>query len=450
MTPDQRGTSPSPSLKQTRRAAAASLGGSILEYYDFAIYGLAAALVFGKVFFPSVDPTLGVLASFATFGVGFLARPLGGIVFGHLGDRLGRKNVLVTTMLIMGVSTVLIGCLPGHGSIGYWGAALLVLLRLAQGFAFAGEQAGAVLLVAEHATEGRRGLFASLPGAGVSVGLVLGNLAFLAVSNTMDPAALQAWGWRIPFWAGGLLVLIGLLIRSGLAETPDFERNKANDQVPASPLREVIRTHPVQILLAGGVQSGQAVASYITVVYSLAYAREHGVPASLPLLGIILSGALHLALVPAAGALSDRFGRLPTYLAGAVVIAISVLFFFPMIGSGSPALVICAYLLLFGIGWAVITGVYPVMLAEAFATKVSYSGVSLGMQLGVVIGGLTPFAATLVATLPNGSMLLSIGLSVVVLLSGWCAVAIVRRTRQARVAAATDQPVAVGAHDAKP
>jgi MFS family permease len=283
----------------------------------------------------------------------------------------------------------------------------------------------------------------------VSVGLVLGNLAFLAVSTTMDPAAVQSWGWRIPFWAGGLLVVIGLLVRFGLAETPDFERNKANAQVSASPIRDVIRTHPVQILLAGGVQAGQAVASYITVVYSLAYAREHDVPAALPLLGIILSGVLHLALVPAAGALSDRFGRLPTYLAGAVIIAVTSLFFFPMIGSGSPALVIGAYLLLFGVGWAVITGVYPVMLTEAFATKVSYSGLSLGMQLGVVIGGLTPFVATLVATLPDGPTLLSIGLSVIVLLSGWCAAAIVRRTTWARAVAAVGQPVAVGADDAK-
>ncbi|WP_275691323.1 MFS transporter [Pseudonocardia broussonetiae] len=449
MTTDQRGTSPSHSLKQTRRAAAASLGGTMLEYYDFAIYGLAAALVFGPVFFPSADPTLGVLASFATFGVGFLARPLGGIVFGHLGDRLGRKNVLVTTMLMMGVSTVLIGCLPGHDSIGYWGAVLLVVLRLVQGFAFGGEQPGAILLVSEHAAEGRRGLFASLPGAGVSSGLVLGNLAFLAVNNVMDPVAVQTWGWRIPFWAGGVLVVVGLLIRFGLAETPDFEKSRANDQVSRSPVREVIRTHPSQILLAGGVQAGQAVASYITVVYSLAYAREHGVPAALPLLGIILSGVLHLALVPAAGALSDRFGRLPTYLAGAVFIAVTALFFFPMVGSGSAVLVISAYLLLFGIGWAVITGVYPAMLAEAFATKVSYSGLSLGMQLGVVVGGLTPFAATLVATLPNGSTLLGIGLSVVVLLSGWCAAALVRRTPRAGVAASTGQPVAVGADDAE-
>ena len=449
MTVDQRREVPSHSPKQTRRAAAASLGGTLLEYYDFAIYGLAAALVFGPVFFPSADPTVGVLASFATFGVGFLARPLGGIVFGHFGDRLGRKNVLVTTMLIMGVSTVLIGCLPGYDSIGHWGAVLLVLLRLAQGFAFGGEQPGAVLLVAEHASAGRRGLFASLPGVGVSFGLVLGNLAFLAVSTTMDPAAVQTWGWRIPFWAGGLLVVVGLLVRFGLAETPDFEQNKANAQVSASPLRDVVRTHPTQILLAGGVQAGQAVASYITVVYSLAYAREHDVPAALPLLGIILSGVLHLALVPAAGALSDRFGRLPTYLAGAVFIAVTALFVLPMIATGSAVLVLSAYLLLFGIGWAVITGVYPVMLAEAFATKVSYSGLSLGMQLGVVIGGLTPFVATLVATAPNGPTMLSIGLAVVVLLSAWCAAAIVRRTTRSGVAATTDRPVAVGAADAQ-
>ncbi|QJY48867.1 MFS transporter [Pseudonocardia broussonetiae] len=418
------------SRPKMRRAAAAGMAGTMLEYYDFAIYGLAAALVFGPVFFPSTDPAVGVLASFATFGVGFLARPLGGIVFGHLGDRMGRKNILVVTVLMMGLSTVLIGCLPGYDSIGYWGAALLVALRLVQGFAFGGEQSGAILMVAEHAGEGRRGLFSALPGAGLSLGLILGNLAFLAVGQ-LGQEALLAWGWRIPFWAGGVLVIVGLLIRRTVAESPEFERLKASRQVSRSPILELVRTHPVEILFAVGVQVGVAVTAYIAIAYSLSFAKLQGVPGSLPLIGVLVASALHLVLLPLAGGLSDRIGRLPVHATGVLVLAVMGVLFLPMIAGGTPGLVIGAYVLFYGLGWGVLTGAFPSMLAESFDPAVSYSGLSVAMQLGNIVGGFTPFVATLVVT-AWGTGALGIGVTVIVLLSGVSAAALVRRTARRR------------------
>lgn len=418
------------SRTKLRRAAAAGMAGTTLEYYDFAIYGLAAALVFGPVFFPSADPTVGVLASFATFGVGFLARPLGGIVFGHLGDRLGRKNILVVTVLMMGLSTVLIGCLPGHDAIGYWGAVLLVVLRLVQGFAYGGEQSGAIIMVAEHAGERRRGLFSTLPGAGLSLGLILGNLAFLAVGQ-MGQEALMSWGWRIPFWAGGVLVIVGLVIRRTVAESPEFERLKADRQVARSPIVDLVRTQPVELLLAVGVQVGVAVSAYLAITYSLSYAKTQGVPGSLPLIGLLVASALHLVLLPLTGGISDRIGRLPVHITGVLLVAATGVVFLPVVGSGSAGLVIGAYVLFYGIGWGTLTGAFPSMLAESFAPAVSYSGLSVAMQVGNIIGGFTPFVAVLVVS-AWGISALGIGVTVIVLLSGVSAAALVRRTARTR------------------
>ncbi|MET0457218.1 MAG: MFS transporter [Mycobacterium sp.] len=414
------------SRPKMRRAAIAGAAGTTLEYYDFAIYGLAAALVFGPVFFPSTDPAVGVLASFATFGVGFLARPLGGIVFGHLGDRMGRKRILVVTVVMMGLSTVLIGCLPGYDSIGYWGATFLVGLRLVQGFAYGGEQSGAILMVAEHASPQRRGLYSALPGTGLSLGLILGNLAFLAAGQ-MGEEALLEWGWRVPFWAGGILVIVGIVIRRTVAESPEFERLKATRQVARSPIIELVRTHPVELLLAIGVQVGVAVSAYLAIAYSLSFAKLAGVPSTLPLIGLLAASALHLALIPAAGALSDRIGRLPVHATGVLVIAVMALLLLPMIDRGTAGFVIGAYVLFYGIGWAVLTGAFPSMLSESFDPAVSYSGLSLAMQLGNVIGGFTPFAATLVVR-AWGTTALGIMVTVIILFSGVSAAALVHRT----------------------
>lgn len=427
------------SRTKVRRAAIAGAAGTTLEYYDFAIYGLAAALVFGPVFFPSTDPAVGVLASFATFGVGFLARPLGGIVFGHLGDRLGRRNILVVTVVMMGVSTVLIGCLPGYDSIGYWGAALLVALRLVQGFAYGGEQSGAILMVAEHASEKRRGVFSALPGTGLSLGLILGNLAFLAAGQ-MGEQALLEWGWRIPFWAGGVLVIVGIIIRRTVAESPEFERLKAAREVARSPIVELVRTHPVELLLAIGVQVGVAVSAYLAITYSISFAKLSGVPSALPLTGLLIASALHLILIPAAGAVSDRVGRLPVHATGVLIIAVMALLLLPMIGRGTTVFVIGAYVLFYGVGWAILTGAFPAMLSESFEPAVSYSGLSLAMQLGNVIGGFTPFAATLVVS-AWGTTALGIVVTMIVLLSGVSAAVLVRRT--ARRVAGVPRPAAV-------
>ena len=413
---------------QPRRAGAASVAGTVLEYYDFAIYGLAAALVFGPVFFPTASPTVGLLSAFATFGVGFVARPLGGILFGHLGDRIGRKNVLSTTLVIMGTATVLIGCLPGYTTIGYWAPALLVALRLLQGLAFGGELGGAVLLASEHADPRRRGFYSSLPNAGISVGLLLGNLAFLAISR-MEPAALLSWGWRIPFWAGALLVVIGWASRRSIAESPEFQRNKAAANLPSKPLVEVLRDSRRQVLLAAGIVAGISSSAYAIITYSLSFAKQASVPSWQPLVGILAASALHMLWIPFAGALSDRFGRVPVFVSGTVAMAAIFPFFFSLLTSGSTSAVLLVYLVLFGAAYGAGVAVYPVLLTEAFRTRVAYSGISLGMQLGNIVGGFTPFLATLVVAGPGASVL-GLCLGLLALISAGCAIGIARVSRR--------------------
>ncbi|GAA4550254.1 MFS transporter [Pseudonocardia xishanensis] len=426
---------------QARRAAVASVAGSVLEFYDFAIYGLAAALVFGPVFFPSVSPTVGLLSAFATLGVGFVARPLGGMLFGHLGDRWGRRNVLVVTLLIMGTATVLIGCLPGYATIGFWAPLLLALLRLIQGLAFGGEWGGAVLLASEHAAPSRRGLYAALPNSGISAGLLLGNLAFLAVSR-LDPVALQTWGWRIPFWAGALLVVVGIATRRNLDESPEFQRAKAANAVPKAPLLEVLRRYPLQIILSAGLVTGVSATAYTSSTYSLAFAKQTSVPGWQPITGVLVASAIQLVWMPLAGALTDRFGqRLPFYLGGALAMAVTLPFFFSMVGSGSVVILLLGYILVFGLSYGLAAGVFPVLLTESFDTTVAYSGISLGMQLGNVVGGFTPFLATLVVA-SSGVHFFALCVAGLAVVSAICAVALVRSSRTVASPPAIPAPAA--------
>ncbi|GAA2862566.1 MFS transporter [Pseudonocardia halophobica] len=416
--------------RAARRVAVASIVGTTMEFYDFTIYGLASALVFGDVFFPAVSPSVGVLSSFATFGVGFLARPLGGILFGHLGDRIGRKKVLVATLLMMGGATVLIGCLPSFGTIGFWAPTLLVLLRLAQGLAYGGEWGGAVLMSFEHVPPQRRGFFASLPQTGLSAGSILGNLAFLLVALLPDPQ-LQSWGWRIPFWLGAVLVVIGLVVRRRVEESPEFRRTVEADDVPAAPLRAVIRSHPRQILLAAGVMAGISVGTYVTITYSISFAGGLGVEHWKVLLAILVSNVLQLVMVPLAGALSDRYGRRAVFLTGIAVWALLSLGFLPAVSTGLLPVVLVAYLVPYGIGYALTQGPTPAMFAEAFDSRVGYSGISLGFQLGNLVGGFAPFLAALVYE-AVGEAVLGVCVCVLLLLAGVSASALVRLAPAAR------------------
>lgn len=413
-----------PAGPSPRRVALASVAGTTMEFYDFTIYGLASALVFGHVFFPNVSPTIGLLSSFATFGVGFVARPLGGILFGHLGDRIGRKRVLVATLLLMGGATVLIGCLPGFATIGFWAPTLLVVLRLLQGLAYGGEWGGAVLMSFEHVPENRRGFFSSLPQTGLSVGSLLGNFAFLLVA-LLPEDQLTSWGWRVPFWVGAVLVVVGLVIRRKIAESPEFVHNKEADELPQLPIIDVLRRFPWQVLLATGVMAGISVVTYLNLTYSVSFTAKVGVEHWLVLTGILVSNAIQLVAVPLSGALSDRYGRRRLVVTGVVVWGVLSLGFFPALMTGNTALVLLAYVLPYGIGYSIAQGPIPSMFAEAFDSRVGYSGISLGFQLGNTVGGFAPFLAALVYE-SIGATWLGACMTVLLLLAGLCTVLLTR------------------------
>ncbi|WP_255770328.1 MFS transporter [Pseudarthrobacter sulfonivorans] len=381
---------------QARRAATASIAGTTLEFYDFTIYGLASALVFSQVFFPTVSPTIGLLSAFATFGVGFLMRPIGGFLFGHIGDRFGRKNALVTTLLMMGISTVLIGCIPSFDSIGYWAPALLVILRLFQGLAYGGEWGGAVLMAGEHAPKNKRILYSALPNVGVSAGSLLGNLAFLLVAS-LGPDVMNQWAWRLPFWLGAILVIVGLMIRVGVDESPEFLKTVKNDGPARLPIVECFRRYPLQILLITGVMAGGATAAYINIAYSVSFATGAGVDRGIPLLAIMISNAMQLVLIPLFAILASRVGLGRVFFFGTLAWAVLMLFLFPALGSGNITLIFLAYLIPYGIGFCPMNATIPSLFAESFDPRVRYSGL-VGAQLGTAIAGFTPFVAVLVNT----------------------------------------------------
>jgi MFS family permease len=321
------------------RVVLASFIGTSIEWYDFFLYGTAAALVFNKLFFPTLDPLAGTMASFATYAVGFFARPFGGIVFGHYGDKLGRKSMLVTTLLMMGLSTFLIGALPTYDQVGVLAPAALAALRFVQGFGVGGEWGGAVLLVVEHGHQGRRGLYASAAQAGVPAGLLLANAAFAAVSFLPDEQ-LRSWGWRLPFLAGACLLGLGLFIRLHVLESPLFAQAKAQRATSPRPLIDLLRNYPGNLLRAMGARFAENACFYLFTVFIYTYAGEaRGFSRDTILAGVLLASALQLAAIPAFAALSDRLGRRPVYLAGALFQGLFAFPFFWLVDSGVPALI---------------------------------------------------------------------------------------------------------------
>jgi metabolite-proton symporter len=378
-----------------RIVALASLIGTTIEWYDFFLYGTAAALVFNRLFFPNSDPLMGTLYAFGTYAVGFFARPFGGIVIGHYGDKVGRKSMLVLTLVIMGVATFLIGLLPTYAQIGPWAAVALIVLRIAQGFGVGGEWGGAVLMAVEHAPPGKRGFYGSWPQTGVPAGLVLSTFVFAMFARLPEDQFLS-WGWRVPFLVSALLVGVGLLIRLRIVETPVFSKVKETATEVRQPIIEVLRSYPKEVLLAMGARFAENGAFYIYSVFVLVYATQQvKMPQQTVLNAMLFAAACELAAIPLYGALSDRLGRRPVYLFGAVMTAVLAFPLFMLLDTGSTPMVVLAMFLVFIFSHAAMYGPQAAFLSEMFGTRVRYSGASLGAQLSSVLaGGLSPFIAT--------------------------------------------------------
>jgi len=379
-----------------RRVMLASAVGSALEWYDFFIYGTAAALVFGQLFFPKSDPTVGTLLAFATFGVAFIVRPLGGLVFGHLGDKLGRKPVLVMTLMLVGGGTFLIGLLPTYEAIGVWAPLLLILMRLLQGFGAGAEYGGAVILAVEHAPAGKRGLFGSFAPLGVSIGLLLANGVF-ALVGALPEADFLSWGWRIPFLLSIVLILVGFYIRARVSETPAFSEIAARNRVARSPVKEALLKHPREFLVVIGARLAENGLGFLFPVFALNYMTQQlGLPRTMVLQGNMLAYAVMLVTLPLFSILSDRVGRRPVYLFGALFSAAFAVPFFLLVNTQSQPLIWLALVLGISVGVGAMFGPQAAYFAELFGTRLRYSGFAFARELGSILaGGPAPFVAKL-------------------------------------------------------
>lgn len=373
----------------------ASLVGTTIEWYDFFLYGTAAALVFGHVFFPQADPLTGTLLSFGTYAVGFVARPIGGIVFGHYGDRIGRKKLLMLSLIMMGAATVLIGLLPGYDRIGIWAPVGLIVLRLVQGFAVGGEWGGAVLMAAEHGNAARRGFWASWPQAGVAAGNLLAAGALALMARLQSDADFLSWGWRIPFLASVLLVVVGWYIRNRVAESSTFEEALAESEAPPRlPALDVLRERPKAVVLGAGLRVGENISYYILTAFSLTFLVDIGGESrQLAIDSLLVGAAVQFFAIPFFGHLSDRVGRRWVYAFGAFGLVGWSFAMFPLLASGSNSAIILALVVGLVLHGAMY-GPQAAMIAELFPTRIRYSGASIAYQLtSIVAGSLAPIIA---------------------------------------------------------
>ena len=381
-----------------KRVVTASMAGTVVEWYEFFLYGTAATLVFSKVFFAQTGSELdAILAAFVTYAVGFVARPLGGIVFGHFGDKYGRKKLLQFSLLLVGVATFAMGCLPTFNQIGYWAPALLVLLRFIQGFAVGGEWGGAVLLVAEHSPNHQRGFWASWPQAGVPAGNLLATVVLLILTTTLSDAAFLSWGWRVAFWLSAVVVLIGYYIRTKVTDAPIFvQAQQEAERIKAGSLSlvEGLKRYPRGVFTAMGLRFGENIMYYLVVTFSITYLKvQVGADTSTILWYLLIAHAVHFLVIPLVGRISDKVGRRPVYIVGAALGASWGFFAFPMMNSGNYA-VVTASVTIGLVIHAIMYSPQPAIMSEMFPTRMRYSGVSLGYQVtSIVAGSLAPIIA---------------------------------------------------------
>ena len=386
------------------QVALSGLIGATVEWYDFFLYGTAAALVFGQLFFPSSDPLVGTIAAFGSFAFGYLSRPVGAVVFGHYGDKIGRKAMLILTLLIMGIATFLIGLLPTYDTIGVWAPILLLVLRFFQGIGLGGEWGGAVLLAVEHSPRNKRGFYGSLIQIGAPAGLLLGTGAFLIVSNLPEEQFLS-WGWRVPFLVSVLLIGVGLFIRLKILETPAFSQVKESGTEARMPMVEVFRDYPKNVLLTMGARLSEGQVFNIFAVFAITYATTQlELTRSTVLYGVLIGAAVECLTLPVFGAFADRFGRRPVYMGGAAFCALFAFPFFWLLDTENTVLIWLALALGFAIGHSAMWGPQASFFSEAFGTRVRYSGTSFVYQFsGIASSALTPLIATALLGWAGGS-----------------------------------------------
>lgn len=389
--------------KKMNRVLVASLVGSSIEWFDYFLYGTVAALVFNQIFFVTEDPAIGTILAYASFALAFFIRPFGGIIFSHIGDRIGRKKTLVLTLSIMGIATFGMGLLPTYQAIGIWAPILLITLRLIQGLGIGGEWGGALLLAVEYAPAEKRGLYGSIPQMGITIGMLLGTVA-LSIMTLLPEDSFMTWGWRVPFILSALLVVFGLWVRKGIDETPSFKNVQEKGEIPKIPLVTTLKTHWREVLIAIGAKVVETAPFYIFSTFVVSYATTNlGFSRTETLTAVMIGTIVTTILIPIMGALSDRVGRKPLYVFGTIAMALYAFPYFWLVNQGSVVLLVLATVLGLGVIWAPITAVLGTMFSEIFSAEVRYTGISLGYQIGAAIaGGTAPLiAASLLLTFNN-------------------------------------------------
>jgi metabolite-proton symporter len=409
-----------------RRVAIASLIGTTIEWYDFFVYGTAAALVFRPQFFPNVSPTVGTIASLSTFAIGFVARPVGGALMGHVGDRIGRKSMLVASLIIMGLATVCIGLLPNFATIGITAPILLVLLRFVQGIGVGGEWGGAVLMSVEHAPRFKRTLYGSFPQMGLPAGVALASLAFLALRLLVDDAQFTSWGWRIPFLVSALLIAFGLVVRLKLTESPAFEAVQARKEQSRLPVVDVLRSRPRNLFAASVLNIAASGLGNILLVYTLTYVTKNlGVSSKTMLWVTVIVAVMWTVLIPVSAALADRYGRQRVFLSGAALCVVWAFPYFWLLNTGSFGAILLAAAVA-GAAVAIMSAPHAALVAYAFPARIRYSGSSIAYALGGIAGGaLAPIIATALFAAFGSAVPISLYLIVIGLISALGAVFIV-------------------------